>query len=322
MAGYDPRIARAYGALGYDTFPFEAFDGDGRLRSLDPVQVPDHYKQAVGKIAVQPVWADIYRAISLLANADHRCFMAGLRFVGDSIALAVFKPLTSVAGAQAGHNWSMNYGGTIAQTVSDYAGRSYLVDPAWAKTLADVIDALPERDRQNDPNKPPPRPVSADESPAAWADDRAELPRDASAAPPASGLPPLALLGLRVLSSVLSNWTVRTKVLTTVWWYPASGQPDVDLPGAQAWLPLHTEYAASRRRTVHGIWNPGPPAQVPRIWSSTKVLWRGLGVADMPHMPWQWCAAFYPNAKCAPQIAAAGPLTAVAVDAVGPSAKT
>jgi hypothetical protein len=317
MTNYDPRIARAFAVLGYDTFPFEAFDEDGDLRVPGDLPIPEHYKQTLGIIAASPVWSELYRAISQLANSDWRCYMGGLAFPGDAIRVTVFKAMSTVSDPESAHQWALSYSGTIAKTLSDYAGRSYLVDPSWAKALAAIIGELPDNQKQGDPTDP----LVAESyghtvQSEAWSDRPGELPigtRDA-----ASGVPPLFLLALRAVSAVVSNLTVRTKVLTTVVWYPAGTEPPVDGQRAAAWIPLHNDYADWHRRTLHMTWNPqGPQPTGSTFWSGNEVKWHGLGVLDMPHEPWQWCRAFYPNINCGGPQEVADPELAPRVASLG-----
>lgn len=319
-ANYDPRVASAFAALGYDLFPFSAFDDAGRPL-VDDLAIPARYKEAVGRIASTPAWSEIYRAMSVLDDPEWGCYMAGIAFVGNDVRVAIFKSIGSVATAEAAHEWSVSYSRTVEQTISDYAGRSHLVDQSWVKTLNEVIGILPQQEKAGDPaagqaqgstdpagktpgggnviqlagvSKPllfgPPAPV------AATAKDQKALP---AAAPQAStlGAPPLFMLALRVMAAILSNLTKRTYVRSTIFWY-TPGTLDVDLAWAEGWKPLHTDHTTPDRRSVHAIWNAqGPKAQRPSLIRGNPA-WRGSSVVDMPHDLEQWCRAFYPTANC------------------------
>jgi hypothetical protein len=289
VGGYDARIAHAFATLGYDAFPFEAFDDAGRPKVPDGVSVPAHYTDTIGRIAVAPVWSEIFAAVSQLDDRGWSSYMAALAFVGNDVRVAIFKSFGSVGGAAEGDEWSRSYQGTISQTISDYAGRSHLVDPAWVSVINETIGGLPPSQTANDPaGKTPGGGTATLES--------LDAPVDALQV---EGVAPIFLLGLRLLASVLTNVTVRTYVRTTVFWYTAKGMGDIDRSGASAWTPLHKLYSDRSKRTVHGIWNAsGPKPERPAFWYGNEYPWRGPGIPDMPHEPWQWCRAFYPTAQC------------------------
>jgi hypothetical protein len=307
MAGYDPRIGSAFAALGYDDFPFDAFDTAGNPIIPPGIQLPPHYSAALGRIASAPVWSEIHRAISILDDRGWGCYMAGLAFVGDDVRVVIFKSLSSVPNADAAHEWARSYHETVERTVSDYAGTSHLVDPAWAKTINDVIGMLPEQAKKGDPKAGTGSGGSTDPggkrpgggTPTALAGapagDPSEPPAGAEAGREAFAVAPLLLLALRVMSAVLTTATVRTYVRSTVFWYTPAGW-NVDLPWAGHWKPLHTLYSDGRRRSVHGIWNAS--GRAPAIIRGQSPPWRGPSVPDMPHDSWQWCRAFYPTAQC------------------------
>jgi hypothetical protein len=234
--------------------------------------------------------------------------MAGVGFPGDHIRVALFKSLRSVPDPNSAHNWARSYHNVVSKTVSDYAGRSHHIDPTWVNVLRTVIGQLPADQKQGDPRNGATDPAGKapmpilEAGPASGSDVAAVGEgEDAPAGfpPSAEGVPPWLLFGLRVVLAVLDT-TRRTKVLTTVFWYTPEGMARVDMNGASAWIPLHQLYASSGRRSAHGIWNAdGPmPNESPSIWSGSSPKWRGLGVEDMPHEPWQWCQAFYPTVDC------------------------
>lgn len=290
MAGYDPRIGGAFAALGYDTFPFSAFDSAGRPIIPSDAQIPSHYTDAVGRIATAPVWSEIYKAVSVLDDPSWDSYMAGLAFAGNDVRVAIFKSIASVADAAAAHQWSLSYQATVEDTISQYAGASHIVDPAWAKTISEVIGLLPGQAGLMEGSGEGGAVLSS----AGSAD---EVPAGASRVESLAALPWL-FFALKAMSSVLTNVTVRTYVRTTVFWY-TTGAVDVDLAQAGEWTPLHTSYLVRNRRTVHGIWNAtGPNSKRPAIIWGPSPAWRGPSVPDMPHDPWQWCRAFYPTAPC------------------------
>ena len=316
-ANYDPRIAAAFAALGYDVFPFAAFDDAGQPIVPSGVTIPEQYKATVGRIAQAPVWSEIYRAMSLLDNPDWRSYMAGLAFVGNDIRVAIFKSIASVDGdAEKAQQWALSYANTIEQTISEYGGRSHVVDPSWANVINDIIGILPPEEKAGDPSAAAPAKGAPGQVPgavdpagktpgvgsltvapvAAIAKEDKALPAGATTSS-SLGVPPLLLLGLKAMAAVLSKATVRTYVRSTVFWYTHQGF-DVDLEWAKGWKPLHISYSAAERRAVHGIWNSsGPKPERPALICGNP-KWRGIEVPDMPHDIWQWCQVFYPTANC------------------------
>lgn len=290
MAGYDPRIGGAFAALGYDMFPFSAFDSAGRPIIPSDAQIPAHYAEAVGRIATAPVWSEVYKAVSVLDDPPWGSYMAGLAFVGNDLRVVIFKSIASVADAAAAHQWSLSYQSTVEDTISQYAGRSHIVDPAWAKTISEVIGLVPGQAALAEA-------VGEGDAILSSGDSADEVPAGASRVETLAILPWL-FFALKAMASVLTNVTVRTYVRTTVFWY-TTGAMDVDLARAAGWTPLHTPYVAGNKRTVHGIWNAaGPNSKRPAIIWGQSPPWRGPSVPDMPHEPWQWCRAFYPTARC------------------------
>jgi hypothetical protein len=312
-ANYDPRIASAFAALGYDVFPFSAFDSAGRPIVPDDLKIPSHYTEATGRIATTPVWSEIYKAVSVLDDPGWNCYMAGLAFVGNDVRVVIFKALSTVKSAEEANQWSRSYESTVEQTISEYAGRSHIVDPAWVATLNEMIGVLPAENKQGDPKagqgqaqvpgsadpagSRPGGGTPADGAVTAVAKDPSAMPANAASSE-ALGVAPWLLLALRAMSSVLTNLTKRTYVRTTVFWY-TTGTMEVDMAWASNWTPLHRLYADSKKRTVHGVWRAaGPKRGLPAIIYGVDPAWRGPGVPDMPHDPWQWCRAFYPTAPC------------------------
>jgi hypothetical protein len=274
-------------ALGYEMFPFSAFDRSGRIILPDELRIPDHYKEQIGRIATVPFWTEIYKTVSVLDDANFRAFMAGLSYSETSVNVVIFKSMNGVSPTQA-NNWGNAYNGTIVKTLRQLAGQSHLVDPSILNAINAVIPLIPESTSPGDPSAVQ---VARPDDPNIPSEDEGAV----------SSLIPIVLVGLKFLSAILGNVRERTDVLSTVWWYPRNGYY-VGAPGAVGWIPLHKEFADGNERTVHGIWNPQIPKSppVPRFWSGKEIKWRGPWVRDMPHVPVQWCQAFYALARCAP----------------------
>src|SRR5690242_14286211 len=131
MTGYDQRIAAGLIGLGYDYFPFEAFDRTGHIIIPDRVQYPSYLKDGLGVVSEAPAWAELFRTLSILANQQWGVYSAGIGFSSKSINVAVFKAISSVANAQSAQEWSRSYHEIIASTIQGFAGRRYLIDPKW-----------------------------------------------------------------------------------------------------------------------------------------------------------------------------------------------
>lgn len=280
--GFDSRAADAMLKLGYRIFPFEAFDTSGNLRIPDSVDYPPDVASGLSRITANPMWKDIYRTMSPLQRSD-KVFMAGVGLVNERVQIALFKSTTTVGDQRLAMNWSQGYHDTTAATIQQYAGTAYLLDPAYRDILEKARAGLPPA--LSDIEKLPSEEVlfaSAEEEPP----DGATLL--------AAGVVPWLKFGLDVLLEFVTKVAVRTKVLTTVVWYPAS---PASLPFAQNWTPIHTDWQTgwlSGHRTAHLIWNPvGSPV----TWRGSEISWKGPGM-DMPHEPAQWCQALSPLSNC------------------------
>ncbi|HEX8767707.1 MAG TPA: hypothetical protein VF714_05010 [Jatrophihabitans sp.] len=311
--GFDSRVARAMLKLGYRIFPFEAFDQAGNLRLSAQVNFPPDVDAGLGRIVSNPLWGDLYRTLSPLAAEG--VFMAGIGFLNDRVQVALFRSTTSVPNPAAAMNWASAYHGTVEATLHGYAGRSYAVDPALRKVIDKARGYLPAGGTNL---------AGADEGTDEQGTDeegtdeegiavQAEGPDAPVAERPvvAAGIPWLTY-GLDLLAELLVNATVRTKVLTTVCWYPPSL---AGLDFARRWKPIHANAlqagVISGHRSAHLIWNPvGSPV----IWHGTEVSWKGPGL-DMPAEPFQWCQALRPLANClnSPMLARAAVETEAAV---------
>ncbi|HEY0168764.1 MAG TPA: hypothetical protein VGB75_17090 [Jatrophihabitans sp.] len=287
--GFDARIARAMLKLGYRVFPFEAFDRSGNLK-LAQVDFPPDVDAGLGRIASNPLWGDLYRTLSPLAAEG--VFMAGIGFLNDRVQVALFRATTSVPNPAAAMNWASAYHGTVEATLHGYAGRAYLLDPNLRKVIDKARGYLP----------PSGQGVGADDLGAGYGDSDADTTiQTEDEYAPAAEQPVAATginwvaLGLDLLGELLVNVTVRTKVLTTVCWYPPSV---ADQPFASRWRPIHAANlqtgVLTGHRSAHLLWNPvGSPV----IWSGAGVSWKGPGL-DMPAAPAQWCQALRPLANC------------------------
>jgi hypothetical protein len=288
--GYDARIARAMLKLGYRVFPFEAFDRSGNLK-LAQVDFPPDVDAGLGRIVSNPLWGDLYRTLSPLAAEG--VFMAGIGFLNDRVQVALFRATSSVPNATAAMNWSSAYHGTVESTLHGYAGRAYALDPNLRKVIDKARGHLPPSSTSAG--------GQADGLGAGYGDSDSDttIQTDDEYAPAAAQ--PVAatgiswlVLGLDLLGELLVNVTVRTKVLTTVCWYPPS---TADQAFASRWRPIHATLQTgtySGHRSAHLIWNPvGSPV----IWSGESVSWKGPGL-DMPAVPVQWCQALRPLANC------------------------
>lgn len=281
--GYDSRAARAMLKLGYRIFPFEAFDRFGNLKTEAHVDFPPDVDAGLGRIVSNPLWGDLYRTLSPLAAEG--VFMAGIGFLNDRVQVALFRSTSSVTDARAAMNWSTAYHGTVESTLHGYAGRTYALDPTLRKVIDKARGYLPAGGQGlADP------PEGGDES-AVQTDE--EFAPAAEKPVPATGVSWLAL-GLDLLGELLVNASVRTKVLTTVIWYP----PKVaDQAFAGQWQPIHATLqtgVVSGHRSAHLIWNP---VGLPVTWRGTEVSWKGPGL-DMPADPTQWCQSLRPTANC------------------------
>jgi hypothetical protein len=291
--GYDQRIASAMRGLGYTIFPFEAYDGAGRVVLPDRLDVPARWEQAVGRVASTPAWSEVFATLSVLddANPAWRSYMVGVGFQPGEIRVMIFKWLRSVASAQSGVQWSQSYQAVPAATIAELAGRTYAIDPGLVAALQELGSFLQQNASAN----------------ATAAPDAVDGPARPLASPPPDGhedgvaaaaVAGWALLGVQAVMAVLSAATKfggATGVRTTVVWFPGSGDPAVTGEAAGAWTPIHTDFTTANRRTVHGIWNPaGPKYGLPPFWFSDRNAWRGLGVKDMPHTPDQVSRALRP----------------------------
>ncbi len=281
--GYDSRVARAMLKLGYRIFPFEAFDRNGNLRTEAHVDFPPDVDAGLGRIVSNPLWGDLYRTLSPLAAEG--VFMAGIGFLNDRVQVALFRATSSVTDARAAMNWSSAYHGTVESTLHGYAGRSYALDPTLRKVIDKARGYLP--------------PSGQGLADPAEGGDEVIVQSDEEFAPaaeqpvPATGVSWLAL-GLDLLAELLVNASVRTKVLTTVAWYPPKL---ADEAFAGQWTPIHATLQTgtlSGHRSAHLIWNP---VGLPVTWRGTEVSWKGPGL-DMPADPTQWCQALRPTANC------------------------
>lgn len=289
--GYDARIARAMIKLGYRVFPFEAFDRSGNLK-LAQVDFPSDVDAGLGRIVSNPLWSDLYRTMSPLAAEG--VFMAGIGFLNDRVQVVLFRATTSVPDAAAAMNWAAAYHGTLEATLHGYAGRAHLLDPSLRKVIDKARGYLPPSGQSAG--------RQADDVGAGYGDSDSDttIQTEDEYAPAAqkpvaaTGISWVAL-GLDLLGELLVNVTVRTKVLTTVCWYPPG---TADVAFASRWRPIHADNlqtgVLTGHRSAHLIWNPvGSPV----IWSGEKVSWKGPGL-DMPATPVQWCQALRPLANC------------------------
>jgi hypothetical protein len=310
--GYDQRVASAMRGLGYTIFPFEAFDGAGRVVLPGGIQVPDRWTQAAGRIASTPAWSEVYATLSVLDDASPawRCFMVGVGFAPGQVRIIVFKHLRSVADAAAGVQWSTSYHAVPSATVAELAGKTYLVDPGLVEALGELAGYLQGQGPKV--QDPPTQGGAADGAEAVR-----PSPPPEGALPGGEALPGWALLGVQAAMAVLtaaSKFARGTSVLSTVVWYPGQGEGVVTGVQANAWTPINTPFSASNRRTAHGIWNPaGPSAKLPSLWYGTD-RWQGWGVKDMPHTPEQVARALAPLGLAEEELAAPADPGAAAPD--------
>lgn len=296
-AGYDARIASAFVALGYDLFPFAAFDGAGRVIVPGGVKYPEYVQAGLGRIAQAPIWTELYRTLSVLDNPQWGVFAAGIGFGPRTLNIAVFKSVSSVRDRGAAHQWTLSYQTTVARTLRRFAGTRHLVDPKWLSYLDEALDKLPAQEQADDPAEAWVRPAQS-----------------GGGAPPAAGANPEAvvpwlLLGLRFMSGLLQRFTPSTELRTTVFWFPTSGTPTLDRPFASRWWPIHGDYQHDGAiRAVHALWEPRAKL---RFIKGQDVNWSHWLWA-MPHELWQWCRAFYPTLNCggAGQLLAGSPCVA------------
>lgn len=313
--GYDARVATAFLALGYDVFPFAAFDGTGRIILPESVTFPDHVKDGLGRVVTAPTWGKLYQTASALDDPPWSSWMAGVGWASNSLNVTIFKAIGSVSDAEAAHQWCVSYLHTVAETLKEYAGTIRYADPGWAQAINGAIEHLPDNWKQNDPATTKGQPDRAGKEPGDGTptDPSAEpgtlldplQPNLAGEAPAIEVVPPIVpwiLLGLRLLATVVLNTSRKSSVLTTVWWYEESGRktpPDF----AKTWKPLHGQYLSGTyvggyNRLVSGIWDPDG-CSGSRVWYGTEPPWRSWAIAQsMTHDPWQWCRAFYPTLNC------------------------
>jgi hypothetical protein len=278
---WDSRCVGAMLSLGYRVFPFDAFDRNGELLIPDGVRFPADVATELGRVASNPLWADLYRTMSPLQH-HHKCFMVGIGFVNEKLQIAIFKWAGTVSDANEAQYWADSYHGTVEATLHAYAGRSYLIDPRWRPAIEEARKYVPKY-------KEP----SGEVSDIVTQLPGPDTPASVGAIEPLVVIPWLGL-ALDLFADLVSKATVRTKVLTTVLWYPTSV---ADLTYAGRWRPIHTNLQKgtfSGHRSAHAIWNPvGSPV----IWTGASVAWKGPGL-DMPHDPVQWCQALRPTANC------------------------
>lgn len=281
--GFDSRIAAAMLGLGYRIFPFEAFDSSGRLVVPDSVDFPPDVAAGLGKIASNPLWTDLFRTMSPLGS-HYKVFMAGVGLVDDRVQVAIFKSATSVADPTEAMNWADSYHSTVEETLHRYAGTSYLIDANWRAVVDKARGSLP----------PAAQDVQGVDVATAFqtADNGAPASEERAAQ---VAIVPALRFALDLFFELVTKVTVRTKVLSTVAWYPSD--PPVDLAWAGAWKPVHANLQKgwlSGHRSAHLIWNPiGLPVTI----RGAAVAWKGPGM-DMPHDPVQWCQALRPLANC------------------------
>ena len=278
--GFDSRVAGALLGLGYRIFPFEAFDETGRVKTGE-VDYPQEIREGLGRIVANPMWVDLYRTMSVL-QSHHRVFMAGIGLVNDRVQVAVIKGTATVGGPAEAMNWARNYHDTIEDTLHRYAGTSYLIDPKWHTILDKARAGLPAGETDVE--------IGDTQATFAIADD--EGPPGAETAIAAV---PWLKFGLDLLAELVTKMTVRTKVLTTVVWFP---KEVADASFASRWPPIHATLQKgvfSGHRSAHLIWNP---VGFPVTWKGESVSWRGPGM-NMPHEPVRWCQALRPLANCA-----------------------
>ncbi|WP_133411843.1 hypothetical protein [Agromyces badenianii] len=295
--GFDARVSSAMLSLGYDVFPFEAFDPSGRVKIPEMVQLPTHVRDGIGRVAVAPAWAEIYRTLSVLDDPQWRCFMVGVGYQSGTLNVAIFKPSNSVGGPDQAHEWSRSYQSTVATTLKSFSGTRHVVDPAWFEVLDDAIDKVKQyrEDRKNPATDPASGTATGD---AGIDPPKGELGTDAL------GTFDVVLMGLSFMSKFLRTLKVSTEIRTTVYWYAVSGT-DMNLDFARRWRPIHTDYRLDGTiRAVHGLWDPAPAPGSPRFWKGSEVDWKAW-LWKMPHESWQWCMAFYPTLNCGgPQLLA------------------
>ena len=256
--------------------------------------------------------------------------MAGIGFLNDRVQVALFRSTTSVPNATAAMNWASSYHGTVEATLHGYAGRSYAIDPALRKVIDKARGYLPaggqdpaglHEDTAEDPTEDADKDTTEDPTEDSTEDsdqnhdegsaaEEGVAVQTGDADAPAARTPSLAVsipwltYGLDLLAELLLNATVRTKVLTTVCWYPPSL---AGLDFARMWKPIHAANlqtgVLSGHRSAHLIWNP---VGLPVTWRGAEVSWKGPGL-DMPADPTQWCQALRPLANClnSPMIAPA-----------------
>jgi hypothetical protein len=276
MSGYDQRIATAFVGLGYDLFPFEAFDGAGRVIVPDVVHYPDYIQEGLGVVSQSGIWQELYKTVSVLGNPPWNVFSCGLNFTERAVNVAIFKPIYPVADARAAHQWVLSYQAVPETTISGFAALHHFVDPKWLSLLDDAIDKLP---------------VSLTQEFAGSPSGRTDSPKGAVGKESLVGW---LALGLRAMSGVLRAVSVRSAIRTTVFWYP-SGQQVIDQAFAAAWIPLHFDYITQPNlRAVNGLWEPG---DLPHFFAGREVNWNRAFWA-VPNTLSQWCRAFYPTLNC------------------------
>lgn len=292
--GFDPRIASALLTLGYDVFPFEAFDQAGRVRIPDGVRYPEHVKDGLARVATAPAWAEIFRTLSVLDDRQWGVYMAGVGFGPRTLNVAVFRSVTSVSGPAAAHQWSVSYQTTVATSLRQFAGRRHPIDPTWLGYVDEALDRLEQQGVTADAARPAAPPGQVRDGSAVGSDEVVEL-----------AAPSWLLLGLRFLSGLFSRLTVTTEIRTTVFWFPPQDHPRLDVGFGGSWTPLHVDYMYDGSiRSVHATWDP----RIPKLVRGKDVPW-GRWLWAMPHELWQWCRAFYPTRSCGgPGLASAGEL--------------
>jgi hypothetical protein len=294
MTGFDSRIVSGFLGLGLDNFPFAAYDGAGRLKIPDSVDFPTHVQEGVGKVVKAPIWSSLYKTMTVLDDPTWNTFSAGIGFNGRNVTVAIFKGMSSVPDAEAAAEWTYSYTTVVARTIRQFAGKQYVIDPAWISAANAALDNLPASEKKNDPAGEQGEGEEGGEDEGAHGTYRpiiSELEHAEGLA--AAAFVPWLLMGLRSILALLEKYAPSPGVRTTVWWYPAPGQ-QVTQQLASSWTPMHTDYRYDGAlRTVSGIWDPAHRA----FWASRNVNWKDWGWA-MPHEPWMWCRSFYPIGRC------------------------
>jgi hypothetical protein len=139
----DSRLrSKLYRGLGFDTFPFHAYDEFGDIVVPDDVHFPPEQQAQLDQTLAAPQWKQIFRILTTLQTPEWACYSAALRFLGKDVELVVAKSIDSVPGGIKAAEWCESLGLTLLKSIQEWAGSQWTIDHGVLNGLIAVLNVI------------------------------------------------------------------------------------------------------------------------------------------------------------------------------------